>query len=311
MEIVLYHSGYKEEWNGLVYNSPSKLFLLLRDYMDYHSDKFNDNSLLFFDQGRLIALLPANIKNDVLYSHGGLTYGGLVSKTHLKAEKMACLFACLKDYAQHAGIKKLIYKPPPVCYGEGFAEEDLYALFTNGAQLVSRDLSSCVDLTKPYYYRESKKRSVRKAMKNGVVVKKTTDYEKFFQILSKVLQEKHHKKPVHSIEEIKLLSSIFPENIKLYAAYIGDHMLAGTVIYEYFNMVHTQYIAVSPAGKPVRALDYLLDWLITHYYKNKNYFDFGVSTEDKGHYLNTSLIFQKEGFGAKGLCYDTYELSFL
>ncbi|HHH50118.1 MAG TPA: GNAT family N-acetyltransferase [Saprospiraceae bacterium] len=311
MKTVLYHNGYKDAWNDLIYNSPNRLFLLLREYMDYHADKFRDHSLLFFDQDQLLALLPANIKNDVLYSHGGLTYGGLVSQAHINAEKMVCLFACLKDYAQHAGIKKLIYKPPPVCYRESFAEEELYALFTNGAQLVSRNLSSCIDLTKPYSYRKSKKRSVRKAIKNNVIIKKTTDYGKFFQILSKILQEKHQTKPVHSIEEIKLLSSLFPENIQLYAAYIGDHMLAGTVIYEYSNMVHTQYIAVSSAGKPVRALDYLIDWLITHYNRNKKYFDFGVSTEDKGHYLNTSLIFQKEGFGAKGLCYDTYELSFL
>ena len=36
------------------------------------------------------------------------------------------------------------------------------------------------------------------------------------------------------------------------------------------------------------------------------YFDFGKSTERHGEYLNEQLIFQKEGFGGRAVCYDTY-----
>ena len=38
-------------------------------------------------------------------------------------------------------------------------------------------------------------------------------------------------------------------------------------------------------------------------------FDFGISTEQGGRYLNEGLIFQKEGFGARTVVYDTYELN--
>ena len=37
------------------------------------------------------------------------------------------------------------------------------------------------------------------------------------------------------------------------------------------------------------------------------YFDFGISTEHNGRLLNEGLIYQKEGFGGRGICYDTYE----
>ena len=50
-----------------------------------------------------------------------------------------------------------------------------------------------------------------------------------------------------------------------------------------------------------------VNYLLTEVFDNKRFLDFGISTEDDGHYLNTSLIFQKEGFGGRGVCYDKYE----
>ena len=45
-----------------------------------------------------------------------------------------------------------------------------------------------------------------------------------------------------------------------------------------------------------------------HDYMDWPYFDFGRSTENPdGSGLNEPLVFQKEGFGARGLCYDIYE----
>jgi hypothetical protein len=37
------------------------------------------------------------------------------------------------------------------------------------------------------------------------------------------------------------------------------------------------------------------------------YLDFGKSTETHSDILNENLIYQKEGFGARAVCYDTYE----
>ena len=48
--------------------------------MEYHADRFTDYSLLVYDGNKLLALLPANRSGDVLYSHAGLTYGGVIAR---------------------------------------------------------------------------------------------------------------------------------------------------------------------------------------------------------------------------------------
>ena len=58
-------------------------FLFQRDFMDYHSDRFMDHSLLVFKDEKLIAVLPGNQVDNTVYSHQGLTYGGLI--VHKKA----------------------------------------------------------------------------------------------------------------------------------------------------------------------------------------------------------------------------------
>jgi hypothetical protein len=58
----------------------------------------------------------------------------------------------------------------------------------------------------------------------------------------------------------------------------------------------------------MRAADLLWNFLITHYSTEKKYFDFGISTEKGGAYLNSGLAAYKESFGARAVMYDTYEV---
>lgn len=113
--------------------------------------------------------------------------------------------------------------------------------------------------------------------------------------------------PVHSVEEIKLLSGRFPENIVLCHATLNGTTIAGVVLFICGKTVHVQYISASPEGKRIGAVDAIFSFLISYYSDKKSFFDFGKSTEDMGRYLNEGLIFQKEGFGGRGVCYDTYE----
>jgi hypothetical protein len=85
-------------------------------------------------------------------------------------------------------------------------------------------------------------------------------------------------------------------------------MLGGTLVFENKTIVHTQYLANSFEGRNIGALDFVIDKLINEVYSNKRYFDFGISNEDAGRYLNTGLIAQKEGFGARAVVHDFYEL---
>ena len=65
-------------WNDFIEHAKNATFLFHRDFMEYHKDRFEDYSLLVFDGEKLVAVLPANKNGETLYSHQGLTYGGLV-----------------------------------------------------------------------------------------------------------------------------------------------------------------------------------------------------------------------------------------
>ena len=92
------------EWNQFVAASKNGTFLFDRRYMDYHSDRFEDYSLMFYREGRLYALLPANRKGDTLQSHAGLTYGGLVMDAKTTAAATVQLFSELNDYLGKQGF---------------------------------------------------------------------------------------------------------------------------------------------------------------------------------------------------------------
>ena len=307
-EITRYSADKKAEWNDFIGRSKNGTFLFNRNYMDYHSDRFDDHSLMFYLKDRLYAVLPANVKDGTLYSHQGLTYGGLVTDCDAKAAAVCTLFSELNSYLQVSGIRKVAYKPVPWIYPSHASEEDLYAIVNIcGAKLAARDISSTIFLDRRLKFGELRRRCIKKAKQSGVTVKESNDTAAFWQILDENLESKYGVAPVHTCGELELLANRFPSNIKLYVAILGEETIGGVVLYINRNVVHTQYISASPKGKRLGALDLLFDYLINNASASFKYFDFGRSTENGGKYLNESLIFQKEGFGGRGVCYDTYE----
>ena len=116
-------------WNRFVEKARNATFLFHRDYMDYHADRFNDYSLMFFKQGKLYALLPAHLKETTLYSHFGLTYGGLIMGMDVTIVDTCQLFDALNEFLVKQGITKVVYRPVPWIYHLHPSEEDLYAIF--------------------------------------------------------------------------------------------------------------------------------------------------------------------------------------
>jgi len=309
MKIIQYSTQHKKKWDDFIQSARNGHFLSYRNYMEYHSERFEDHSLLFFDdKDQLIALLPANIKDETLYSHQGLTFGGFIVNPKMKVEAMQVIFLTLIEYLNSINVKRLIYKTMPSIYSDALAQEDLYALFIFGAKLYRRDVSSTIDLQLPFKYSKGRKWTVNKAKKEDLELCQMTDFTLFWQLLSNVLDSQHGAKPVHTLKEIEYLHTHFPRNIKLFVAKKGDQVIAGTVIYETEHVAHTQYLANSDEGRDLGALDLLIDYLIKDVYKNKKYFDFGISTENEGLDLNKGLISQKEGFGAKAIVQDFYEV---
>ena len=308
MEIRRYRREDKELWNSFVSKARNATFLFDRNYMDYHADRFDDNSFMFYHKGKLKAVLPANVAGDTLYSHQGLTYGGLLLDKKATVEDVLECFDSLNSWLRENGISKVVYKALPWIYQQYPSQEDLYALtWKCKAQLISRDIASTIVIDNKLKFAESRKSGIRKALSVNIEVGESNDVDGFWYVLEDNLGNRYNAKPVHTASEMKLLMSRFPNNIKLYVAKMNGEIVGGTLIYVTSQVVHTQYISASVEGKKHGALDLLFDYIINKVYANCRYFDFGKSTEQGGAYLNEPLIFQKEGFGGRGVCYDWYQ----
>ena len=304
-----YNKEDREKWDAFVDDSKNGTFMLKRGYVEYHADRFVDASVVFEDENtNVVAVMPASRHGNEVRSHGGLTYGGIISDKKMTAVKMLDVFDALKFYLKAEGVERLIYKRVPTIYYNYPSDEDLYALFRNGAELFRRDLSTAICLPDAIPFSSVRTRYAKKARKIGLEVRETQDYGRYIDVLTQVLSSRHNTKPPHTAGELELLSSRFPDVIKLFCAYRGDEMLAGVLIFDTPNVVHAQYIANSEAGRDVGALDLVMQYLISEYSIGKKYFDFGISTEDQGHYLNVGLVGQKEMFGGRGVIYDFYKL---
>lgn len=309
IRVVQYQAEHQSLWDEFVARAKNGVFLFQRGYMEYHRDRFQDRSLLFFADEKLVALLPANITDDTLISHGGLTFGGIVSDERMKTPLMLEVFDALRAHFQAGNVKKLTYKAAPHIYHELPAEEDLYALFRHRAELVARGASSAVYLPCRAPVSRDRKGRIKQGQKSGLEIRRSEDYETFAAMVAHVLATRHGLKPVHTANELRLLAGRFPENIKLFAAARGEQMLAGVLVYESKCVAHAQYISSTDEGREIGAPDLLLDYLISEQYPAKRYFDFGISTEQSGQHLNKGLIDNKEGFGARTVLYDIYEMT--
>ena len=150
--------------------------------------------------------------------------------------------------------------------------------------------------------------AAKKAAKAGVRVAEQNDFAPFWYVLERNLMMRHHTQPVHSLSEIMLLKSRFPQNIRLFSVYCGSEIVGGTVLYIDGAVVKTQYISASEDGRHIGALDFLFSSLLDKFAaEGYRYFDFGTSNFKTSDDLHESLIFQKEGFGGRAVCYDTYQ----
>lgn len=309
INIIVYDNELKAKWDEFVVNSRNGTFLLCRDYMDYHAERYADHSLMFYKDDRLFAVLPGNISEGTFHSHAGLTYGGFVMSERATAALMLEAFhALLLHLRALGGISRMIYRPIPYIYQRYPSEEDLYALFRLGAQVVERKISSVIPQHAPYGFSTLRTRKWKKASGLGLTISQDDDFGLFWPVLETTLQERHEARPVHSLQEITHLQKLFPENILLYRVLDHDRTIAGCVLYITEKVAHVQYIASSPDGREVGALEWLFRHLIYERHTDRSYFDFGTSVEQGGLLLNEGLIFQKEGFGGRGVVYDGYEL---
>lgn len=313
--IERYSAGHAQEWDAFVAASRNGTFLLQRGYMDYHSDRFRDCSWMVRANGRLRAALPANITDDgVLHSHQGLTYGGWITPMgHLDGADMLEIFQTAAAVWRDAGIRMLDYKPVPYIYSRMAAQEDIYALFRMGGVMTGCGLSTAVNLSSAdgIGLNQMQRRHLRDASRYEWTISEENDVAEFMSLLAQCLQVRHGVSPVHTPAEMQLLRDRFPENIRIFLLRSADSGCAdaAVLIYDTGRVAHAQYIATTPAGRERNLLTPLFHRLMSDIFATREWFDFGISTEDNGRYLNAGLLRQKCSFGGSGVVYPRYELT--
>ncbi len=308
-EIRKYQPEDKAVWDDFVMKAKNATFLFQRDFMDYHSNRFVDHSLLVYKEKKLVAALPANLVEGILHSHQGLSYGGLILNTKTTFQNTLIIFRSLLNFLEAEGIETLNLKLLPKMYNLLPSDEMDYLLFLIRAKLTRRDLSSCVFNDNPLKIESSNRlRGIKKGVKNELEVREESAFDSFWkEVLEPNLKQVHNQKPVHSLDEINLLKSYFPDNIRQFNVYKDEKIVAGTTIFETLAVAHAQYISANELGRKTGGLDFLFNHLLQHF-SHKTYFDFGISNEAQGMKVNKGLLNWKESFGGRGIAHDFYEI---
>ena len=277
--------------------------------MDYHSEKFKDHSLLIYKNSKLVALFPLNLKDGKVYSHQGLTYGGIIVKYDIKFIKYLELFMEILKYLHSSSIDKLFIKQIPVIYNSNFNGELDYLSYISGGVIYRRDIISVIDMQNDFKISKDRIQGYKRGLKNNLEIREVDNFDDFWNsLLIPTLSKKYSVKPVHNLDEIKQLKGSFKKNIKQFNVYHKDKIVAGTTIFQTKNVVHVQYIGSTTEKNFLGSLDFLFYKLIKEIYVDHRYFDFGNSHENEGMKINQGLNYWKEGFGARSVTQDFYEI---
>jgi hypothetical protein len=307
--VLRYTPENLDAWNGFVATSKNGTFLFNRGFMEYHADRFTDHSLLVFERNTLVALLPAHTEGDILASHRGLTYGGLVVGDKMRLSEVTGILKSIMEYCEATGFGKIFIKAIPYIYHKVPAQELEYALFVAGAKTIRRDSLSVIENATALPVLKSRRQAINRSFKSGLEVREDDKLELFWEhILLPNLHNKLGIKPVHTIGEIRLLKTRFPDNIRHFNVYHNNEIVAGTTVFITDTVAHPQYISGNSQKNALNSLDFLYYQLIWEIFPDKKFFDFGISNEQQGMKLNEGLVFWKESYGARTIVHDFYEL---
>lgn len=291
-------------WNQWVKQANNATFLFHRDFMEYHSDRFEDFSLILCNEEEWIGVIPAHKTGTVLSSHFGLTYGGVVFKNTLEVQTKQLVFEELFSFLKENLFTHWKIKPIPNLYSK---VEDSLDWEIMGFELLKQDVLLAIDYD-AYAISKSKLKHFRKRQTLNFEIKEGNLNEFWTKVLIPLLNEKYGVQPIHSLEEIEQLYSKFPQNIKQYNLFCDGEIQAGITIFESEFVVKSQYGAATESGKNMRALDFLFIHLIKEYEaKGMRFFDMGTVMDasfENG--INTGLLNQKKELGGKEQLFPTY-----
>ena len=277
--------------------------------MEYHSDRFEDYSLLVFEDEKLISIFPANRVENTVFSHQGLTYGGFVFENNVTTSEIKLVVLELLSFLKENNFKTLKIKEIVSIYCSDCYKEINSFLIENNAEIVSKKMNLAIDFKSDFKVSKSKLKHFKRISSVGLEIKKEDDLSTFWnEVLIPRLDKKFSSKPVHSIDEISNLKVKFSENIYQYNVYLDDEILAGITVFKTKKIIKSQYGATTENGEKYRALDFLYINLINEFKDEFDFFDMGTVDDDSELGYNIGLFNQKKELGCDVFEQNFYEL---
>jgi hypothetical protein len=303
-----------KEWDAYVENADNGTLFHTRKFLSYHrQSKFIDASLIFRKKERIIALLPAALKETggekVFFSHPGASWGGLVWQEPLKysetkeiCEKVTAFAQSLKCHRIEITLSPLIYQKTPNDYLS-------FVLLQLGYIYGKRELSNVINLDsidlQTLLNNKSVKQGVNQTKRLNIEIEKDSDdWESFYELL-RILLEKKGKKPTHSLADLRMLKRMFPKDILLWTAYEDGKLVGGRCNWRVQKGIWLFfYSACIEKYRSKRVITRLYYESICDFIREKaHYVDMGTSSINME--VNDGLISFKENFSAYGIFRDT------
>ena len=319
-EIYRYTDSDQSIWDDFVPKANNGTLFHLRSFLRYHPhDRFVDHSLLVNKKGKIFSVFPAAEQeingNRYLVSHPGSSVGSFVVNENLSIADSINLVKSLISYSKRLKFDGIRITLPPNLYQRRLSNYMDFSFLKNNFNYLKREITSILYLEKSLEltiqkFRPSHMRSIKKARAKGVKIRRSKDFQSFFNILEKNLKIRHNVSPTHTVEELMEIHDLFPERCNLFGAFIDGRMIAGVVNF----IINTEvvlafYISHNEEYKekrPVNLLFYhIFEWAIKSNYK---IYDFGIFTVNEN--PNMGLGRFKENFGASGIFRDTIEFKF-
>ena len=296
--IKKYQADFQKDWDDLIKRSSNGTFLHLRNYMDYHADRFEDFSLMIYEGLKLRAVLPAHRIKDEVFAHKGLTYSDFIWQKKLKTERKIAIVEQTLAFLNKQNIKYLFINAIPFTFQSVTDETCAYIYHKTGASIEKILPFFTIDNRNGIKPNENRRKNHKKLSKlNFQITDNITYLPDFWQIVQNNLQNRYETTPVHSTEEINLLVKRFPNQIKLFTIKSNNQILAGALVYFVNQTAHFQYIHASETLESRQAVEFLTFELIRKF-KDYVYISFGNSAVSHNN-LNKNLVYWKESLGCQ------------
>ena len=307
----LYNDNLKM-WDDFVDKSINGTIFHKQRFLQYHiSRNFSNHSLMFYKKGTLIAVFPASIENNILLSHPGASFGGIVY-SKISFSDLLTILDLIEEYAKKNNCTNISMVPTPTIYNNE-DESLIYALKWKKYNEKEQYFSSIIPIQKNINKQinniirnksRSKKYYDNIIKKNDLELIWDKNFDEFYPILKKN-KKKYNATPTHTLNELKQIDRLMPNTIKLLVVKRDGEVIGGNMIFIaqpnvgiiFYNMIDYKF-----SDMQISTIQILesIKWA----YDNKiEYFDFGVSHEiGVEHPLSPkiSLIKFKEEFGGFG-----------